>query len=141
MSEGARARAGAPGQIARFIFVGGAATSLYAALTMTLMRVGAGLAEASLISYVACAVLSFLGHRIFTFASRGYWLREAARFAALSLAGLFATWAAPLILSNRLGFGPIDVIAATCVVAPAANYLAMRGLIFRRVRRETLIAQ
>lgn len=132
--------AAAPSEIWRFIIVGGASTVLYAALTLAFERADIALAPASAISYFAAGVFSFLGHRAFTFASHGFWLGEAARFAALNLAGLLAASAAPSILTNRFGLAPSYVIVVVCVTAPAINYLAMRSLVFCRARRQTFSA-
>jgi len=128
-------------EIVRFAIVGGASTLLYVALTVVLTRADIPLAEASLVSYVACGLVSFLGHRAFTFASRGSWAVEAARFAALNFAGVIASSAAPIVFTDRLGLPPIYAIAVTCAVAPAVNYLAMRALVFHRIRRAALAAQ
>jgi putative flippase GtrA len=121
--------------------VGGLSTALYVVLTTGLTRANVALVEASLVSYLVCSVFSFAGHRAFVFASRGFWAVEAVRFAALNSAGLITTAAAPTILTDRFGLAPTYAIVTTCVVAPVANYLAMRSLVFRRARRDALAAQ
>lgn len=132
--------AAARSEIRRFMIVGGASTALYVALTLVFERADVAFAPASAISYFAAGVFSFLGHRAFTFASNGFWMSEAARFAALNLAGLLAASTAPFILANRFGMAPPHAILVICVAAPAINYLAMRSLVFCRARRRTFSA-
>jgi len=128
-------------QIVRFTIVGCASALLYLVLTIALQRSGAALAAASLVAYVASGAFSFFGHRAFTFASRGALFVEAARFAALNLAGLAVALGTPIVLTDRLGFPLIFAVLVSCVIAPIANYLAMRSLVFYRVRHDAHPAQ
>jgi putative flippase GtrA len=127
----ARVTARAPsGEIVRFAVVGGGATLMYGILTMTFTSIGSTLVAASVTAYLASSACSFLGHRAFTFASHGPPIVEIGRFSVLNLAGLAASFLAPLVLTNGLGLSPIYATMMTCIVTPPINYLAMRGLVF-----------
>jgi putative flippase GtrA len=122
------------GEVFRFAVVGGGATLLYCVLTASFDRISGALAASSVAAYIVSGALSFIGHRAFTFASRGPLASEAARFALLNLAGLAAALAAPFVMTDRLGLAPAYATITTCIIAPPINYLAMRGLVFYRWR-------
>jgi putative flippase GtrA len=129
----ARVTARAPsGEILRFALVGGGAALLYCFLTITFTSIGCPLVASSVTAYLISGACSFLGHRAFTFASHRPVIAEIGRFCALNLAGLAASFLAPLALTDAMGLSPIYATAMACIVTPPINYLAMRGLVFCR---------
>lgn len=127
-------------EILRFAIVGGGSALLYIALTIGLARATDALAASSVVAYVISGAFSFVGHRSFTFVSRGPLIPEAARFALLNVAGLGAALAAPLIVTDWLGFPATYATALACLIVPPLNFLAMRGWVFYQSRLRSYAA-
>lgn len=115
-----------------FMLVGGMATLLYAALaTLGTQLTALPSSLVSLLAYALAACCSYLAHRFFTFNVTGSHGDAPARFATLSLAGYGIAFAAPLILSDGLGWSPVWPIAVTCIAVPLFNAWALSRLVFR----------
>ena len=119
-------------RILRFCLVGGSTTLLYAALAWA----GVSLADlpgwaASALAYTLAGVASYFGHRIVTFRSTRAHGRTFGRFIAVAIAGYGAAIAAPVLLGDVLGFGPLVGIAAACVAIPLANAFALSRFVFQ----------
>jgi putative flippase GtrA len=137
MSE-ARSPAGAGLKLlARFGLVGIAATILYAVLAVVLVkweRIGLTPVQASLAAYAAAAVFSYLAHKSLTFMSSGSHRSEAPRFLLLTATGLAIAYAAPALLTVKLGLPPMIAILVTCLLIPAANLLTLDRWVFAQRR-------
>jgi putative flippase GtrA len=129
-----------PGEILRFIAVGGGATLIYFLLATSFANLGYLLPTASAAAYLVSSAFSFIGHRAFTFASRGPLFGEIGRFVPLNLAGLAASLLAPIVMTNGMGLAPAYATLTSCVVVPSINYLAMRGLVFCRAQLRSGVA-
>jgi putative flippase GtrA len=119
-------------RLVRFGMVGVASGLVYAAVTTVLVsRLGAGPVHASLMGYVLSVPVSFLGHRGFSFRSRGHLTTEARRFLFsqalnLTVAALVMDRVKALHISYLWG------IVATIVLIPIANFLLMHFWVFGR---------
>lgn len=137
MSEGrSTARIGLK-LLARFGLVGIAATILYAALAIGLVKsewIGFSPVQASLAAYAAAAVFSYLAHKSVTFMSSGSHRSEAARFLLLTATGFAVAYAAPALLTAKLGLPPIIAILVTCLLIPAVNLLMLDRWVFAQHR-------
>ncbi|TIP98931.1 MAG: GtrA family protein [Mesorhizobium sp.] len=133
MSEGrSTARTGLK-LLARFGLVGIAATSLYAVLAVALVKskwIGFTPVQASLAAYAAAAVFSYLAHKSVTFMSNGSHRSEAARFLLLTATGFAVAYAAPTLLTTKLGLPPIIAVLVRCLLIPVVNLLMLDRWVF-----------
>jgi putative flippase GtrA len=119
-------------RLVRFGMVGVASGLVYAGVTALLVsRLVAGPVHASLVGYVLSVPVSFLGHRGFSFRSRGRLTVEARRFLLgqalnLTVTALVMDRAKALHISYLWGIG------ATIVLIPIANFLLMHFWVFGR---------
>jgi putative flippase GtrA len=86
--------------------------------------------QASLAAYAAAAVFSYLAHKSVTFMSSGPHRSEAARFLLLTATGFAVAYAAPALLTARLGLPPIIAVLVTCLLIPAVNLLMLDRWVF-----------
>ena len=116
----------------RFALVGVAATLLYAVIAFALAYVSMlPAAVTSLIAYCTAGVLSYFGHRLFTFKAGGGHARPAARFVGINLLGYAVAAVIPWVLSDRLGYPAAIGIVLVCIVIPAMNYVLFNLFVFR----------
>ncbi|AZO24267.1 MULTISPECIES: GtrA family protein [unclassified Mesorhizobium] len=123
--------------LARFGSVGVVATILYAALAAVFAgseRIGLGPVEASLAAYAGAALFSYLAHKFFTFMSDGSHRSQAPRFALLTAIGLAVAYAAPWLLTVKLGLPLFVPVLLTCLVIPALNFLVLDRWVFAERR-------
>ncbi|MER8436696.1 GtrA family protein [Mesorhizobium sp. M1312] len=123
--------------LARFGVVGIAATTLYTVLAIALVEsrwIGFSPVQASLAAYAAAAVFSYLAHKSVTFMSNGSHRSEAARFLLLTATGFAVAYAAPALLTAKLGLPPIIGILVTCLLIPAVNLLMLDRWVFAQRR-------
>ncbi|CAH2400024.1 GtrA family protein [Mesorhizobium escarrei] len=133
MSEGGSTAGAGLKLLARFGLVGIAATSLYAVLAIALVKskwIGFTPVQASLAAYAAAAVFSYLAHKSVTFMSNGSHRSEAGRFVLLTATGFAVAYAAPALLTAKLGLPPIIAILVTCLIIPAVNLLILDRWVF-----------
>ncbi|RWM86429.1 MAG: GtrA family protein [Mesorhizobium sp.] len=133
MSEGGSTVGAGLKLLARFGLVGIAATILYAALAIGLVEskwIGFSPVQASLAAYAAAAVFSYFAHKSVTFMSNGSHRSEAARFLLLTATGFAVAYAAPALLTAKLGLPPIIAILVTCLLIPAVNLLMLDRWVF-----------
>ncbi|RUT98940.1 GtrA family protein [Mesorhizobium sp. USDA-HM6] len=124
--------------LARFGSVGIVATILYASLAALFggsKWIGFAPVEASLAAYAAAALFSYLAHKFFTFMSAGPHRSEAPRFLLLTLTGLAVAYAAPSLLTVKLGLPFVVPVLVTCVVIPALNLLVLDRWVFAERRQ------
>lgn len=117
-------------ELLRFALVGAGTTLLYGAISVALLGFGAAAATASVIAYCLSAVLSFCGHKVFTFGSPAAYRSEAPRFLLVNGFGLACALLAPLAATRILEVDAHWAILFTCLAVPAFNYLAMKHLVF-----------
>ncbi|TIT20647.1 MAG: GtrA family protein [Mesorhizobium sp.] len=138
MSEGRSTSDAGLRLLARFGSVGIAATILYAVMATALVkwqRFGLSPVGASLAAYTAAALFSYLAHKFVTFASSGSHRSEAPRFFLLTATGFAVAYAAPALLTTKLGLPPIIPIVVTCLLVPAVNFLVLDRWVFAQRRR------
>ncbi|MER8388648.1 GtrA family protein [Mesorhizobium sp. M0166] len=124
--------------LARFGSVGIAATILYAVMATALVksqRFDLSPVGASLVAYTVAALFSYLAHKFVTFASSGSHRTEAPRFFLLTATGFAVAYAAPALLTAKLGLPPIIAILVTCLLVPAVNLLMLDRWVFQQRRR------
>ena len=85
---------------------------------------------ASSVSYTIAAMVSYAGHKYFTFAANGGHAFELPRFAVLSGAGLTVATTLPFF-TGQLGLPVAVPIMLTCVIIPIVNYAVLRLWVFR----------
>lgn len=117
-------------QIATFAVVGGTSTLAYGG-TVWFCAHAAGLApQVANLAGVACsAVMSYLGHLLFTFRAKGRHSRFIPRF-LLQVAGALAASSAIVALGSSFGWPTLLVILVVCVVMPVASFLVLRLWVF-----------
>lgn len=122
-------------KLGRFASVGIVSTAGYFAFGWAFARLaGFPPLGASAAAYACAALISYLGHRSFTFRSDRAHAAAAPRFAALTALG-FAVAGALAAIGERLGL-PVEVaLAATCVAIPAINFVAMDRGVFQPLDR------
>jgi putative flippase GtrA len=118
------------GELVRFAMVGGAAMLTYLLISVTLIWSGTAILWASAVAYLVGCALSFLGHRFFTFASRGGFVGELFRFCFVNAGGFAAALIGPAVIIRRLAFSPLLALVFTCVLVPILNYFALKALVF-----------
>ena len=122
-------------ELARFGLVGVGTTVVYALASLTLIAAGLAATPASALAYGLAALISYAGHKLFTFASDRAHSVEGPRFIVVNGFGFLLALGAPS-LAERLGAdGRVGVLAA-CVAVPAFNYVAMKLYVFSRGRGE-----
>ena len=119
-------------QIIVFGMVGGAATIGYAVGVWLLVRqLGWSPVVASLVSYILCAVFSFLAHSLLTFQVGKGTPRDLVRFIVTTVIGLSLA-AGAMKASEMMGF-PLPVGIAIVVMAiPLTNFLVLKYWVFER---------
>ncbi|MER8671189.1 GtrA family protein [Mesorhizobium sp. M1156] len=80
-------------------------------------------------------MFSYLAHKLVTFASGGSHRSEAPRFFLLTATGFAVAYAAPALLTAKLGLPPIIAILVTCLLVPAINLLLLDRWVFAQRRR------
>lgn len=118
-------------RLRRFGLVGLTSTALYAVAALGLQAASVEPLPASLAAFAFCSVVSFVGHRWFTFRSTGRAGAEGARFAATTLLGFVLTTAIPLA-GQALGAPGWASVLASCLIVPALNYLLLNSFVFAR---------
>jgi putative flippase GtrA len=115
----------------RFTGVGIASTLCYAIVALALTSwIHRPAVEASVVAYAIAALLSYFGHRIITFRSKGDHLREAPRFGVLVLCGYALALVIPLLFGRVPNWPPVASILVTCIAIPLANYVLMARIVF-----------
>lgn len=117
-------------RLGRFGIVGCASTLVYAAVTLAIAGGALSAAAASVLGYCAGAVVSYSGHKFFTFASAGAHRFELPRFALLTLSGFGFSVLTSALLSDRMGLPLRIPVIINCVAVPAVNYVIMRSWVF-----------
>lgn len=110
-----------PDQAWRFVLVGGLVGLAWALSTLVLSALGLRASVASLMAFLCCIPLAYIGHRKFTFRSRKDVRIELPRFLANSILGMTVAWGIPSIAGNDLTLSilavPVLVMVVSFVVA------------------------
>ena len=118
-------------KLLRFPVVGALSSALYAASTwFYIARLGLDENVAAFAGYATAIPFSFLGHRNFTFGSRGGARAELVRFAVVHAAGVLVAWAS-MQASSRLGLHYAVGIVAAVVLVPLVSFLVLDRCVFR----------
>ncbi len=118
-------------QLIRYVMVGAASTVADYGAYLFFTRITAMPAlEANPLAYAIGNIVSFYGHRIVTFRSRGKPMAEYARFAVVSIAGLLVS---QIVVAAALYVGISDLVgkAASIIISGMFNYLMNRYWTFR----------
>lgn len=123
-------------QIPAFAAIGSLGFCIDAGVTV-LIATGFGVSPllARIPAVVVATIATFLLNRTFTFAARGFWLKEFGRYAVVAASGLavnFAVYATVLTTIVRLGFGlaPLFIAFAVACGAGVAMFLTFLGFRF-----------
>jgi putative flippase GtrA len=119
-------------KLARFAAIGLASGTIYALVTSLLVSgLDWGPIFSSIVGYCVSVPASFIGHRRFSFRSRGLWRVEALRFVATQALNIAVTagamFAATAWLGSHYGWGML----AAVILVPIANFLVMNLWVFR----------
>lgn len=115
----------------RFATVGLTSTLLYAVIALGLQSVSVPPVPASLVAFAAGSMLSFAGHKWFTFTSSGPALTEGSRFALTTALGF--TLAAIIPAAFQAAGAPgWSAVMTSCIVIPAMNYVLLTTFVFAR---------
>jgi putative flippase GtrA len=118
-------------RLATFASVGAIATVAYGIIAESLVFFGLKLLWASLIAYAISATWSYLGHKYFTFASRGKHVIEAPRFILTTGIGLLIAVGMPTLIAKLFGPSPYIAVLATCILVPILSFVASQRFVFR----------
>ena len=112
-------------RLVRFVVSGISAAAIYCLLAFfAVEQLGWQPLTAGLVAYLSALPVAYLLHRMFTFRSRSQIPAEASRFVATSLIGIGLS-SGLLTTMTKLGMPLAGALLVTCVLIPAANYLAM----------------
>ena len=118
-------------ELARFGLIGVGATVFYALASLTLIAAGLAPTLASALAYGLAALVSYAGHKLFTFASDGAHRVEGPRYAVVNGFSFLLAVGAPSLAERLGGDARLGVLAA-CIAVPAFNYVAMKLYVFPR---------
>ena len=118
-------------QVIRFGLVGIAATATHAGVAVALVEaVSLPFLWANALAYGCAVGVSYGGHRVWTFDSRGAHRVQLPRFVAVSLGGLALAQAIGWAVHNALGLPYGVALACVVVGVPTATFAAHRFWVF-----------
>lgn len=125
------------GRVGRFGIVGAANGVFYAGVTALLVN-GFGIAPvvASVAGYLASVPIGFIGHRRFSFHSRGHWTGEAVRFFAVQAMNVSVTVFAMHSAIAWLGASYVWGMVLAIVLVPLCNFACLNFWVFRSTVRQ-----
>lgn len=116
----------------RFAGVGVMSGVIYAAVTAALVTgLGAAPTPASVAGYLAAVPLNFVGHRSFSFRSRGRWSLDALRFVAAQALNIAVTAGSMHAATVWFGSAYWWGMVAAVILVPIANFAFMNLWVFR----------
>jgi len=118
------------GRCVRFVIVGGAAALGYFAVAQLAIAVFHSVPLSSAIGYLCMLPFSFMGHKNWTFRSKGPARREMARFALVSFLAMLISAYTPALAMRRWHLNASASLLVTCFVVPAFTFLAMQCWVF-----------
>lgn len=111
--------------------VGGAATVTYFVVAMAGTAAAWPAYVSSLCAYGIAMVVSYAGHKLFTFRSAEPVTQTGPRFAMLALVQYAVALAVPALLADWAGLSPALAYAAVCALIPVTSFVLMSRLVFR----------
>lgn len=117
-----------------FAAVGAVCTATYVVLALMLGRAGLGPVSASLLAYCFGMVLSYNGHRLFTFASSRPHREGLPLFIGVNLFGIGISLVVPGVLTVALDLPSPVAILTTAMIVPLSNFLGHNFISFRQTR-------
>ena len=116
----------------RFSFVGAINTALYFLSTnLIIFFEFASTFVASNISYMACIMISFLGHSNFTFKVKNAEIIHLKRFLALSCFGLLISNSIIFLNTNYFLFSSYLIVSLITITIPIINFFFLKYWVFR----------
>jgi putative flippase GtrA len=115
-----------------FAAVGLVSTGTYVSLALLLGKAGIGPIAASLLAYCCGMVLSYNGHRLFTFASSRPHREALPLFIGVNLFGIGISLGAPAVLTVLLGLPSALGVIATALIVPLSNFIGHNFVSFRK---------
>ena len=109
--------------------VGLTATASYAVMAFAFVESGLSLVASSALSYILAAIISYVGHRVFTFRSANSPAKEILKFVTISLISFLASTGSALMVDS-LGGSPWLGILIVCALIPIFNFLALKFWVF-----------
>jgi putative flippase GtrA len=117
----------------RFGFVGVMSGAVFSLVTVLLVAGwGVGAVAASILGYCVSIPASFLGHRQYSFRSRGFWATEAGRFVGVQLFNIAVTAGAMYGAVDYFRTGYAWGMAAAVILVPMVNFAFANLWIFRK---------
>jgi putative flippase GtrA len=118
-------------RIARFGFVGVLATLVYAAVTSAIVEAGLGIPiAASIVGYLAAAIVSYFGHLRFSFAVEAEHEVFAWRFLVVAAAAFAANILVFYLFGTVLGASYRISVAMVAMLMPIVSYVLNRFWVF-----------
>ncbi|MGL4396239.1 MAG: GtrA family protein [Hyphomicrobium sp.] len=115
----------------KFVGVGIASTVVYFGIVWLIMSYdGSELKLAHVLAYLSAMVVSYAGHRAFTFASQGAKTQEIGRFIACHAITIALSTSAIALVVDVLGMSARIGLVVACGVVLIASYLLMRFWVF-----------
>jgi putative flippase GtrA len=121
------------GRVCRYLVVGGATAFLFLAVSNTLtLLAGVEVFTSATVAFIACLLPAYIGHRRYTFMSKGNVKLETFKFAISNVLGLGITAATVVFLNESFSPHPAITFAVTSVLVPALNFLILNFFVFVR---------
>lgn len=124
-----QARVSRPRTIASFGCVGAISTLTYAGSAILFVEMGAGVVSASLMAYSCGMLVSYWGHRSFTFRSKRPHGEGIPRFVTLSILGSLLAVTIPLAC-GWLGLAEFVGIVTTALAIPLLSFFGQSRFVF-----------
>ena len=123
-------------RLSRFTLIGMATTAIYAACAFLLSDRTDGIASmpavvASFYAYLLAGISSYIGHKYFTFASRGTHSIELPRFILCNIVGLALAVIFPAVLTDIFDISAAVPIVIVCIIVPVLNFIVFDRWVFR----------
>jgi putative flippase GtrA len=115
-----------------YLVVAGGNALFYVLLCELLSRMGLAAPLAAALGLMPVLVVSYLGHKTKTFASRGAHIEEAPRFLVIAALDLAVAAGVPMAFAGMPSWMPF---VALTVIIPVMNFFVMRLWVFRTKAR------
>lgn len=114
--------------VAWYLIVAGGNALFYVLLCELLSKMGLAAPLAAALGLMPVLVVSYLGHKTKTFASRGAHIDEAPRFLVIAALDLAVAAGVPMAFASLPSWMPF---VALTVIIPVLNFVVMRLWVFR----------
>ena len=107
----------------RFAIIGSLNSFIFASVTALLVSMlWVAPVPASIVGYCVSVPISFLGHRQFSFRSRGHWPVEASRFVLVQLVSIAATAGSMYLAVDHFAAAYYWGMVAAVILVPVLNF-------------------